>query len=108
MRSKGRKQMKTTRGSTPALRAIAAIACIAAAVGAATTSANAQALSLLTTNGNIVAYSEAPVPGLPYPDEYFAYTFGNPVIAEDGTVWFQATMEGGSITLANNKALFRA
>jgi hypothetical protein len=66
---------------------------VAALCLAATSGVNAQ--SLVATDATVLAYSEGPVPGLP-PDEYFAYSFDVPALAEDGSVLFRANMEGAA------------
>jgi hypothetical protein len=107
MMTKGRQiMMHGTLRNLRHLRILAATAGLGAVLCLAT-STQAQTPSLVATHGNVLAYSEGPVPGFPYPDEYFAYDFGLPFLAEDGTVLFTAEMEGGSITFPTNRAIFR-
>ena len=84
------------------LRTFTAIAAVAALLIAAP----ARAQSLLATNGNVIQYSEGPIPGMPS-DSYFAYNTSWPVIAEDGSVVFLAQMEGGSVTPQTSFAYFK-
>jgi hypothetical protein len=87
-------------------RSFVAIAGVATALILAVPSP-AAAQSLLSTNGNWVAWSESAVPGVPYPDDYFAYRFVWPNIAEDGSLFFDGDIEGLNTTTANGRGLFK-
>ena len=66
----------------------------------------AQADTLLTTHGNLLAVTDQPVPGPS--GAYFGASFDLPVVADDGTVLFRANMYGGDVSgNANSRALFR-
>ena len=69
------------------------------------TVSQAEAQSLLSTNGNVLAYSGGVVPG---PSGLiYSYVFDLPLVADDGTVFFRTTLDGGDVTgNANNRALF--
>src|SRR5262245_47583429 len=107
MTNRWRDQMNRKHESTCSFRTLAVSAGLAALLCLPATLATAQTPSLMTTHGNIIAYSEGPIPGHPFPDEYFAYNFLAPFLTDDGTVEFYATMEGGSITPADSRAIFR-
>ena len=66
--------------------------------------APAQAQSLMTTNGEFLAWPETEVPGLP--GVYFGGSVQWPTQAEDGTFFFQSDMVGAGVTGANYKGVF--
>jgi hypothetical protein len=78
-----------------------------ATMAAFAASSPAAAQSLISTNGNWVAWSESAVPGVPFPDDYFAYGFFWPTIAEDGSCFFHGDIEGLNTTTANGRGLFK-
>src|SRR4029450_1603252 len=63
--------------------------------------APARAQSLMTTNGNFLAWPDTDVPGLP--GVYFGGSVSGPTLAEDGTVFFMADMYGARTAGANYK-----
>ena len=66
---------------------------------------HAQAQTLLTTHGDLLAVTDQPVPGPS--GAYFEVSFDTPVIADDGTVLFRVKMYGGDVSgNANSRALF--
>jgi hypothetical protein len=66
--------------------------------------APAQAQSLMTTNGNFLAWPDTEIPGMP--GVYFGGSLQWPTLAEDGTVFFQSDMYGAGVTGTNYKGLF--
>lgn len=67
---------------------------------------HAHADTLLETHGNVLAVTDQLVPGPS--GAYFGTSFDSPIIADDGTVLFFASMYGGDVSgNANGRALFR-
>jgi hypothetical protein len=66
--------------------------------------APAQAQSLLTTNGNFLAWPDTEAPGLP--GVYFGGNLGFVTQAEDGTLAFRADLYGAGTSGINSQALF--
>jgi hypothetical protein len=66
--------------------------------------APAQAQSLMTTNGNFLAWPDTDVPGLP--GVYFGGTVQWPAAAEDGSLFFISDMYGAGTSGTNYKGLF--
>ena len=94
--------MNTTTKSTHAASMRAGILLLVAASCLLT---RAQAQTLLTTHGNLLAVIDQPVPG---PSGAYFQVFDVPVIADDGTVLFLAKMYGGDVSgNGNSRALFR-
>jgi len=88
--------------SIPAVLRVAALCLGAALVGAPL----AGAATLLTTHGNVIAYTDGPAPGST--GGAFATIIEPPIITDDGTVFFRGQMYGGDVSgTANSRALFR-
>ena len=66
--------------------------------------APAHAQSLLTTNGDFLAWPDTEVPGLP--GVYFGGSIWLPTVAEDGTLFFSSDMYGAGVSGTNFKGLF--
>ncbi|HEX4824180.1 MAG TPA: putative metal-binding motif-containing protein [Candidatus Polarisedimenticolaceae bacterium] len=63
-------------------------------------------LSLVTNHGNVLAYTDGAVPGMPL-FTTFGSRMDNPMLADDGTVLFFSNLAGPQITGANSRALFQ-
>ncbi|HEX4824179.1 MAG TPA: putative metal-binding motif-containing protein [Candidatus Polarisedimenticolaceae bacterium] len=78
----------------------------AALLGLLTAAHATDPLSLVTNHGNVLAYTDGAVPGMPL-FTTFGSQIGFPVLADDGTVLFLSNMAGPQITGANSRALFQ-
>jgi len=63
-------------------------------------------LSLVTNHGNVLAYTDGSVPGMPL-FTTFGSVMDSPILADDGTVLFMSNMAGPTIESKNSHALFQ-
>jgi hypothetical protein len=77
-----------------------------AMLGLLTAAQATEPLSLVTNHGTVLAWTDGNVPGMPL-FTTFGSEMDNPMVADDGTVWFLSNLAGPTISAANSRALFQ-